>query len=73
MRLFSAGENRRHEVPVARESGIANHVYAVMHTMKPPLPHPPIDRVIAKPQRPELSALDDSMLPPGMLRHRPVR
>ena len=52
---------------------IGHYVHALMHTVEPPPPHPPIDRVIAQPERPELSAADNPVLPPRKLRDRPVR
>jgi hypothetical protein len=71
--LVSACEHGGHEVPFARESRVPNHVYAVMHTMDPPSLHLPIDRVIAPPKRPELSAANDPVLPPGKLQDRSIR
>jgi hypothetical protein len=71
--FISASQHGGHEVPVPRESGIANHVYAAMHTMEPPPLHLPIDGVIAPPKRPELSAANDPVLPPRKLRNRSIR
>jgi hypothetical protein len=51
---------------------MAYRVNAAMHTVEPPPPHPPIDRVLAQAQRDELNATHDPVLPPRELRNRQV-
>jgi hypothetical protein len=70
--FVSAGEHSGHEPPVPREVRIAHDVDTAMHTVEPPPPHPPIDRVLAQAQGPELSTANDPVLPPGELRNHPV-
>jgi hypothetical protein len=41
---------------------MANGVYALMHTMEPPFPHPPIQLRPAQAQRHELTAGDYAVL-----------
>jgi hypothetical protein len=69
----SAGQHRGHEASVTRERQMANGVHALVHTMKPPPPHPPVDRVLAQPKCDELRAPNHPMLPPRELRNRPIR
>jgi hypothetical protein len=71
--FVSAREHRGHELPIPGQSGITDHVYAVMHTVEPPPLHLPIDRVIAPPERLELSAANYPVLPPRQLQNRSVR
>jgi hypothetical protein len=52
---------------------VAHHVHAAMHTVEPPPLHPPINRVIAQPKRPELSSTNDPVLPACELGNRPIR
>jgi hypothetical protein len=51
---------------------MANGVHASVNVVKPPLPHPPIDCVLAQPERDELLPGNHPMLPPRKLRNRPV-
>jgi len=46
---------------------MANRVHALMHAVEPPPLHPPIDRRLAHPERDELSATHDPVLPPRKL------
>ncbi len=51
---------------------MANGVNGPVHGVEPPPPYPPVDRVLAQPQRHELSAGNHPMLPPRKLRNPPV-
>lgn len=51
---------------------MADGIDTAVNPVQPSRPHTPVDRIRAEPERDQLAALHDPVLPPRKLRDRPI-